>query len=93
MQVMSALAQPTRLEVWRTLVERLPDGMAAGDIAKALGLAKTALSPHFAILTAAGLLSSRKVGRSVIYKAEIDPADGLRGFLVQAVQSGRPAKF
>ncbi|USU05521.1 metalloregulator ArsR/SmtB family transcription factor [Sphingomonadaceae bacterium OTU29LAMAA1] len=84
MQVMSALAQPTRLLVWRRLVERLPAGMTAGDIAKVAGVSKNGMSPHFAILTAAGLLSSEKIGRTVIYKAETAPVEGLSDFLMLA---------
>ncbi|NYD89172.1 ArsR/SmtB family transcription factor [Sphingomonas melonis] len=86
MQVMSALAQPTRLEVWSRLVERLPAGMTAGDIAKAAGVSKNGMSSHFAILSAAGLLSSQKVGRSVIYKAETAAVAGLSDFLMLAAR-------
>jgi DNA-binding transcriptional ArsR family regulator len=88
MQVMSALAQPTRLQVWRRLVEQLPAGMTAGDIAKVAGISKNGMSPHFAILMAAGLLSSEKVGRSVIYKAETAPVEGLSDFLMLAADPG-----
>lgn len=87
MQVMSALAQPTRLDVWRLLVERLPAGMPAGDIAKAVGLTKNGMSPHFVILAAAGLITSEKLGRSIIYKATTDVVEDLADFL--AVACGR----
>lgn len=63
-ELMNALEQPTRLDVWRGLVDQLPDGLTAGDIAKAVDMSKTAMSPHFAILSATGLLSSRKIGPS-----------------------------
>ncbi len=89
MQVMSALAQATRLDVWRLLVERLPDGMPAGDVAKAVGLSKNGMSPHFAILSAAGLISSEKIGRSIVYKAKTAAAEELSSFLSAACDKGR----
>lgn len=89
MQVMSALAQPTRLDVWRLLVERLPDGMGAGDIAKAVGMSKNGMSAHFTILTAAGLVSSRKIGRAIVYKAETSLVEELSTFLAAACEKGR----
>lgn len=88
MQVMSALAQPTRLQVWRTLVDRLPDGMTAGDIAQAVGMSKNGMSPHFAILSAAGLVRSEKIGRSVIYRAETAGVQELSSFLSHACNRG-----
>jgi len=89
MKVMSALAQPIRLQVWRTLVDRLPDGMTAGDIAKAVDMSKNGMSPHFAILSAAGLLSAEKVGRMVIYRAETAQVEDLSAFLSDACERGR----
>jgi len=90
-ELMNALEQPTRLDVWRRLVDQLPDGLTAGDIAKAVDMSKTAMSPHFAILSATGLLSSRKIDRTVIYKAETAAADRLRTFLTGACARETPA--
>lgn len=81
MQVMSALAQNTRLQVWTELAARLPEGMTAGEIARAMDLPKNTMSAHFAILSAAGLLASSKVGRSIIYTARTKPVHDLRDFL------------
>lgn len=92
MQIMSALSQPTRLKVYELLVGLLPDGMAASDIADAVGMSRTAMSPHFAILSAAGLLISDKAGRTVTYRAETEPVEGLSEFLVCAVEKGRSAR-
>ncbi len=88
MQVMSALAQPTRLDVWRLLVERLPEGMSAGDIAKAVGMTKNGMSPNFVILAAAGLVSSEKLGRSIIYRASTDAVEELAAYLKAACTKG-----
>ncbi len=92
MQMMSALSQPTRWEVYRLLVGVLPHGMAASDIADAVGMSRTAMSPHFAILSAAGLLSSEKSGRTVTYRAETEPVEGLSDFLARAVEKGRSSR-
>ena len=89
MQMMSALSQPTRWAVYKLLVTALPAGMAASDIADAVKMSRTAMSPHFAILSAAGLLSSAKTGRTVIYRAETAPVEELSDFLSSAVEKGR----
>lgn len=86
MQMMSALSQPTRWEVYRLLVGVLPSGMAASDIANAVGMSRTAMSPHFAILSAAGLLSSEKAGRTVVYRARTEPVEELSDFLARACE-------
>lgn len=79
---LQALAQDTRLTAFRLLVEVGPDGMAAGEIAAALGVTPPTLSFHLAALTQAGLVSSRRRGRQVIYAAEFQAMDGLLAFLV-----------
>lgn len=89
LHMMSALSQPTRWEVYSLLVGVLPAGMAASDIAKAVGMSRTAMSPHFAILSAAGLLSSMKSGRTVTYRAESEPVAELIDFLSHAIEKGR----
>ena len=81
MQVMSALAQPTRLDVFTRLAASLPDGMSAGDLAAATKAAPSAMSAHLAILSRAGLVKSTKIGRSVVYRAVTTPLDGLVDFL------------
>jgi DNA-binding transcriptional ArsR family regulator len=89
MRMMSALSQATRWKVYQELVDRLPGGMSAGEIAKAVGMSANGMSPHFAILTAAGLISSEKAGRTITYKAETEPVAELSGFLSAAVERGR----
>ncbi len=85
-QIMSALAQDTRLRVYRLLVDALPGGMSASDVAEAVGMTRNGMSAHFAILTAARLVSSNKVGRNVFYKAETASLKELTSFLSRAVE-------
>lgn len=92
MQVMSALAQTTRLKVYRRLVDELPGGLAAGEIARAMEMSPNAMTAHFTILSAAGLVSSEKIGRTVIYRAETQPVEELSTFLAEAVERGRKAR-
>lgn len=69
---LSALAHETRLDLIRLLTARGAEGMAAGQIAEALGLAAPRLSFHLSALEQAGLLRSRKVARNVFYS--VDPS-------------------
>ncbi|MET3762744.1 metalloregulator ArsR/SmtB family transcription factor [Sphingomonas sp. UYEF23] len=92
MQVMSALAQATRLEVFRLLVDMLPNGMASGDLATATATSPNTMSAHLAILTRAGLVDSNKVGRTVIYRAETSTVEELSEFLVLACARGRKTR-
>lgn len=92
LQVMSALSQPTRYATFRALVEALPAGMAAGDVAAAVGSAANNMSNHFAILERAGLISSEKIGRSVVYTAETSTVEELSAFLASACERGKKAR-
>jgi ArsR family transcriptional regulator len=67
---LSALAQETRLSVYRLLVQQGPSGMAAGEIAAALDLAPATLSFHLKELAHAGLVTARQAGRFVFYSAD-----------------------
>lgn len=85
---LSALAQETRLAIFRALVRAHSPvegegGLAAGDIAEALGVAPATLSFHLKELAHAGLVTSRREGRSVIYKAALDSMLSLTNFLLQ----------
>ncbi len=81
--VMSALSQPSRIEIFRLLVRYLPFGLAAGDIARLLALTPNTMSTHLTILENAGLVLSRREGRSIIYAANTDMAVKLSGFLME----------
>lgn len=80
-QSLSALAQDTRLAIFRLLVQAGAEGMAAGSIGEKLDLAPATLSFHLAGLTRAGLARSRSEGRFVIYTADFQAMHALVGFL------------
>lgn len=92
MKVMSALSQATRLEVFRLLVDVLPDGKASGDLAIATGTSPNTMSAHLAILSRAGLVNSDKVGRTVVYRAETSTVEEVSDFLAAACGRGRKAR-
>src|SRR5262245_20953055 len=87
---LSALAQDNRLDVFRLLVEAGPEGMPAGEIADALGLAPNTLTFHFDRLRAAGLVSVRRDGRSMIYAARFETMNALLGYLTDNCCGGSP---
>jgi DNA-binding transcriptional ArsR family regulator len=80
---LAALAQDTRLAVYRLLVQQGPSGMAAGEIAGQLGIAPATLSFHLKELSYAGLVSSRQEGRFVFYAANFDAMNELVAFLTE----------
>jgi DNA-binding transcriptional ArsR family regulator len=80
---LSALAQETRLQVYRLLVEAGPEGLSAGRIGEELGLPPATLSFHLAHLTRAGLAQSRQDGRFVIYSADFQNMNALVGYLTE----------
>jgi len=80
---LGALAQETRLAVFRMLVEAGPAGLPAGEISTRLGLPAATASFHLAQLTRAGLLASRTQGRFVIYSADFERMNALLGFLTE----------
>ena len=82
-EALQALAQETRLTAFRLLVEAGPQGVAAGEIARALDVAPPTLSFHLSALLHAGLVTNRREGRQVIYAANFDAMDGLLAFLAQ----------
>jgi DNA-binding transcriptional ArsR family regulator len=83
LQALSALAQESRLSVFRLLVGAGPTGLAAGSIGEALDLPPATLSFHLAGLTRAGLAQSRQDGRFVIYSANFESMDALVGYLTE----------
>jgi len=89
-EALSALAHGHRLAVFRLLVRAGAEGMPAGDIAREVGVLPNTLSTHLTILGHAGLVRSRREGRSVIYSADYDGMRDLLGFLVADCCAGRP---
>ncbi len=88
---LAALAQPTRLDVFRLLVGREPDGLAAGDIAKRLAVPHNTMSSHLSILERAALVSSQRHGRSIVYRANLATLQSMTLFLLQDCCGGEPA--
>lgn len=78
-----ALSQETRLSVFRLLVQAGPEGMSAGTLSEALGTPHNTLSFHLNHLSNAGIVSSRRAGRSVIYSANFPRMRELIGFMVK----------
>ena len=87
---LAALAQDNRLDVFRLLVQAGPSGMAAGEVAEALGIAPNTLTFHFDRLRQAGLIGVRREGRSQIYTAQYETMNGLISFLRQNCCVGIP---
>ena len=86
----AALAQPTRLDVFRLLMEHEPDGLPAGEVARRMAVPHNTMSTHLAILTRAGLIEAERQSRSIIYRAKLDAVRALTGFLVKDCCGGRP---
>ena len=80
---LAALAQPTRLETFRLLVKHEPDGLPAGDIARALIVPQNTMSAHLNILSRAGLVSSQRRSRVITYRAEMERLRELTLFLLK----------
>lgn len=89
-EALSALAHNHRLAVFRLLVRAGAEGLPAGEIAREVGVLPNTLSTHLAILGHAGLVRSRRDGRSVIYSADYDGMRDLLGFLATDCCAGRP---
>ena len=87
---LSALAQTSRLAVFRALVQAGPAGMAAGKISELADIPPSSLSFHLKELSHAGLGASRQDGRFVIYTAQFDVMNALLGFLTENCCGGNP---
>jgi DNA-binding transcriptional ArsR family regulator len=82
-QALGALAHETRLALFRMLVERGPDGLAAGTIAEQLGLPPSSLTFHVQHLHRAGLVTQRRLGRQLIYAADFSAMNELVCYLTE----------
>ncbi len=89
-RALSALSQPSRLNAFRMLVRSGAEGMPAGDIARALEVPHNTLSSHLAILLQAGLISSERQSRSIIYRINFDGTRALFSFLLEDCCQGNP---
>jgi ArsR family transcriptional regulator, arsenate/arsenite/antimonite-responsive transcriptional repressor len=86
---LAALAQSTRMGVFRLLVKYEPDGLAAGDIARHLAVPQNTMSAHLAILARADLVMSERKSRSIIYRANLAAFQQLTSFMVEDCCGGR----
>ncbi len=68
---LAALAQPTRLQTFRLLVAREPDGVPAGELARLAGVPQNTMSAHLSTLAQAGLVTAERQGRSILYRADL----------------------
>ena len=87
---LGALAHDGRLDVFRMLVQMGPEGMAAGEIARATGSVLSTQSANLAVLTRAGVITARRDGRSMIYTAAYDQMRELLSFLMEDCCAGKP---
>lgn len=89
-KALSALAQPTRLAIYRLLVARGPEGVAAGEVAERLKVSPATLSFHFRTLSHAGLIVSRQDGRFIYYAANFEVMNGMLAYLTENCCGGNP---
>ncbi len=87
---LAALAQTTRLDTFRLLVEREPEGVPAGELARLLAVPQNTMSAHLSILSRAGLVSGERHSRSIIYNAHLVRLREVTLFLLKECCGGRP---
>ena len=89
-KALGALAQETRLKLFRLLVVAGTEGLTPGQMAETLDVTPTALSFHLKELSHAGLVSTERDGRNIIYRADYGAMDTLLAFLTEECCQGRP---
>src|ERR1700722_7030988 len=87
---LSALAQTTRLDTFRLLVSREPEGVPAGELARLMAIPQNTMSAHLAILARAGLVRGDRHSRSIIYRADLRRFREVTLFLLKDCCGGRP---
>jgi ArsR family transcriptional regulator len=90
-KALGALAHEHRLAIYRMLVERGPEGLAAGVIAERLGIAPSSLTFHLQHLQRAGLIEQTRMSRQLIYAADFSRMNALVGFLTDNCCGGNPS--
>ena len=88
--MLSALGHEARLTTFRLLVKAGDAGIAAGEIARTLNVLPNSLSANLNVLSRAGLITSRREGRSIIYSANYGAMSGMLGFLLEDCCGGAP---
>jgi len=87
---LGALAQETRLDIFRLLIQKGPNGLPAGEIGERLGQPSPTLSFHLNQLRFAGLVTSRRESRLIIYSANFKEMNDLLAYLTENCCGGRP---
>lgn len=87
---LAALAQTTRLDAFRLLVAREPEGVPAGELARLMAAPQNTMSAHLSILSRAGLVTGERRSRSVIYRANLARLREVTLFLLKDCCGGRP---
>jgi len=87
---LSALAQPTRLDTFRLLIKREPEGVPAGELARLMAVPQNTMSAHLAVLTRAGLIIGERHSRSIIYRANLTQFRQVALYLLKDCCGGRP---
>src|SRR5436190_13052291 len=89
-RALAGLAQATRLEVFRLLVETEPAGVSAGEIARQIGVPHNTMSSHLAVLANCGLVSSERKSRNIIYRADLRRFREIVLYLLKDCCAGKP---
>ena len=87
-EALGALAHEHRLKIFKLLVERGPEGLAAGHIADGVGLVPSSLTFHLKALERAGLIARRRESRQLIYSADFDAVGALVSYLTENCCAG-----
>lgn len=87
---LAALAQDTRLKTFRLLAKHEPEGIAAGELARVLEVPQNTMSAHLSVLSRAGLVTTERQSRSIIYRANLAAFQSVALFLLQDCCGGRP---
>ena len=87
---LAALAQATRLDVFRLLVKHEPEGLPAGELSRSLAVPHNTLSSHLSILSHAGLIQGERHSRSIIYRANLDRFRDVTLYFVKNCCQGSP---
>jgi DNA-binding transcriptional ArsR family regulator len=87
---LAALAQSTRLDTFRLLINREPDGVPAGELARLMEVPQNTMSAHLAVLARAGLVKGERQSRSIIYRANLARFREVALYLLKDCCGGRP---
>ncbi len=90
-EAFAALAQSSRMSIFRLLIRQGPEGMQVGEISKKLGIVASTLSGHLAVLRRSGLLKSTRNQREIYYAANLTVVNDLVRFLISDCCNGQVA--